>query len=197
MTDTDTPRPNRTVAIALAVTAAACLLAAAWTTSWLANPGVGDLSFGPRGCVSCCVDVATGGLASCTNGAFVDAFREMGTKVSGAFAPMGWATLGCCTLAALGLLAAAGLAALKKTPDLPIAPTTVALLGVMVSLITGCVFVATKPGPPGFVGVAWGFWAFGAGAVAGIASAQMLAKVLRPPDPDLLDGAMNPDDFST
>ena len=53
-------------------------------------------------------------------------------------------------------------------------------------MITGCIFVATKPGPLGFVGVSWSFWAFGAGTVVGIATAQMIAKLIRPIDPDLV-----------
>ena len=44
------------------------------------------------------------------------------------------------------------------------------------------VFVATKPGPPGMVGVGLSFWIFGVGAVMGIVGAQLLAKVNRPPD---------------
>jgi hypothetical protein len=66
----------------------------------------------------------------------------------------------------------------------PIAPTTIALLGVMIGLITGCVFIATKPGPTGMVGVGLSFWIFGVGCVMGIAAAQMMAKVNRPPDPE-------------
>jgi hypothetical protein len=54
----------------------------------------------------------------------------------------------------------------------------------MVGLISGCVFVATKPGPAGMVGVGMSFWLFGAGVVMGIVGAQMLAKVIRPPDPE-------------
>jgi hypothetical protein len=84
--------------------------------------------------------------------------------------------------AALGLLVAAGLAYARKTPDLRIAPTTIALLGGMLALISGCVFVATKPGPAGMVGVGSSFWLFGVGCVVGIVSAQLLARVNRPPD---------------
>ena len=98
-------------------------------------------------------------------------------------------------LAAASLVVAAGIAISGKKPQLPITPTTIALLGIMASLITGCVFVATKPGPAGFVGVGISFWVFGVGAVLGIAGAQMLAKVNRPPDPDLMEGAMNPENF--
>jgi hypothetical protein len=46
------------------------------------------------------------------------------------------------------------------------------------------VFVATKPGPTGMVGVGMSFWIFGAGCVMGIAGAQMMAKLNRPLEPE-------------
>jgi hypothetical protein len=65
----------------------------------------------------------------------------------------------------------------------------------MLALISACVFVATKPGGNGALGVGVGFWVFGGGAVLGIASAQLLARVIRPADPDLMADAMDPDQF--
>jgi hypothetical protein len=190
------PRDNRMLAVGLAIGAAALLMFAAFSRTWVARPVPMDIGFGPLGCRNCNL-VESGGNMS--NGAFITMLRGMGPQAaehaSGAFAPMGLATFGLCLIAGLGLMVAAGLGYAKQRRDLPIAPTTVALLALMVSLITGCVFVATKPGGPGFVGVSMGFWAFGIGAVMGIASAQMLAKLLRPVDPDLLDGAMNPEQY--
>jgi hypothetical protein len=189
-------KDNRMLAIGLAIGAAALLTFAAFSRTWLARPE--SIGFGPMGCQMC--NLSDGGESGMSNAAFVESMRStMGDEgvrnSSSAFAPMGWATFGLCLIAALGLLAAAGIAFKKKQPDLAMAPTTAALLALMVSLITGCVFVATKPGGPGFVGVALGFWAFGIGAVMGIVSAQMLAKINRPVDPDLLDGAMNPEQY--
>ncbi len=189
---------NRMLAIGLGVAAAALLMFAAFSRSWVARPAANDIGFGPMGCQNCAIfDGASGGDMS--NGAFIEAVRAMdpdsARTTSSAFAPMGWATFVVLLLSGLGLLAAAGLAYAKQRRDLPIAPTTIALLGLMISLITACVFVATKPGGPGFVGVSMGFWAYGIGAVMGIAAAQMLAKLLRPVDPDLLEGAMNPDHY--
>lgn len=185
-------KDTRMLAIGLAIAAAALLAFAAFSRTWVGRPdGIG---FGPMGCTEC--NLTSSG--SMSNAAFIEMLRGTGideTYTSGTFAPMGWATFGLCLVAALGLLGAAGLAIAKKRPDLPMAPTTAALLGIMIALITGCVFVATKPGGPGFVGVSMGFWAFGIGAVMGIASAQMLAKINRPVDPDLLDGAMDPDQY--
>jgi drug/metabolite transporter (DMT)-like permease len=194
---------KRWLGIGLAVAAAALLLYAALSRAWLHNPRLG-ISFGPGGCNNCCYlvgDAADG--CSLSNEGFVDSMRAMAKKLgdakamptSSAFAPMGWTTYVLCIVGALGLLATAALALAKRRPQLPISPASIALLAIMMSLITGCVFVATKPGPAGFVGVANGFWAFGIGTVAGIAGAQMLAKLIRPVDPDLLDDAMNPEQY--
>ena len=65
----------------------------------------------------------------------------------------------------LGLAGAAGLAIASKKLVLPMSPSTLALLAIMAGLITGCVFVAQKPGEAGYVGVGPSFWMFGAGAV--------------------------------
>ena len=185
-------KDTRMLAIGLAVAAAALLAFAAFSRTWVARPG--GIGFGPMGCTQCNLT----GSGDLSNAAFMEMLRGTGIDekfTSGTFAPMGWATFGLCLIASLGLLGAAGMAFKQKRPDLPMAPTTAALLAIMIALITGCVFIATKPGGPGFVGVAVGFWAFGIGAVMGIASAQMLAKINRPVDPDLLDDAMNPEQY--
>ena len=193
---------NRTLAIVLAAVAAGLLLFAAFSKNWVGRPAPIDIGFGPRGCHNCALITGEGGDMS--NFAFIELLRDKASEMFGsdeqahassAFAPMGMITFVLLLLASLGLLTSAGLAAKKIRRDLPIAPTTVALIGLMLSLLTACVFVATKPGGPGFVGVQLGFWCYGIGAVLGIASAQMLAKLLRPVDPDLLDGAMSPDQY--
>lgn len=117
--------------------------------------------------------------------------RGGGLKASGAFPITGFITMGLSILAAIGLIWSAVVALQKKRPEFKVAPTTIALLSIFVAMITGCIFVATKPGFAGMVGVSWSFWLFGAGTVAGIASAQMIAKLIRPIDPDL--AAANPE----
>jgi len=114
---------------------------------------------------------------------------------SGAFALCGWLALVGCGLAALSLAIAVMLVALRQRRMLPIMPTTTALLGIMLAIITGCVFVATKPGGSGFVGVSFGFWGFAVGIILGIASTLMLNGLLRPEDDDLLAEPMNADHF--
>lgn len=101
-----------------------------------------------------------------------------------AFPILGWITLVTCGIGAVSLLACALLALAKKRVHWPIMPTTTAILGIAIGLVTGCVFVAMKPGPPGYVGVSLGFWAFGVGVVVGVAAALMINKHLRPLDDD-------------
>jgi hypothetical protein len=194
-------KDNRSLAIGLALAAAACLVYACFSRQWLVNGSVyEEYGFGLRSNYTC--GQSFGEASECdepSNSEYVARMQELDSgssrNASGAFAPTGWATFVECLVAVLGLIAAAGIAIARKRPDLPMAPTTVALLAIMAALITGCVFVATKPGVAGFVGVGLSFWIFGIGSVLGIAGAQMLAKVNRPLDPDLMEDAMNPEHF--
>jgi hypothetical protein len=200
VSDEPQPKNHRVIGIVLALVAGAALAYAALTNQWLANGNVYEqISFGLRDMSQC---GSAFGEAPCdhySNSEFVAHMREFGgtaaMNTSGAFALMGWITLVASLIAALGLLAAAALAIAGKKPDLPMSPSTLALLGIIVGIITGCVFIATKPGPVGFVGAGLSFWVFGAGCVLGIAGAQMLARVNRPLDPDLMQDAMNADEF--
>jgi hypothetical protein len=201
--DDPAPSPrNPLVAVVLAITAAVALLFACFSTRWLANVGPdGSIEMGLRSTTECgSVGMLLGPEpGQCRTKGNADYAKEWDTPsasyYSAAFAPCGWISLVACLIAALGLAGAAGLGLAKKKPHLPVSPSTLGLLGIMAALITGCVFVATKPGPPGFVGVGITFWIFGIGAVLGIASSIMLAKINRPLDPDLMDDAMHPDQF--
>ena len=201
MSDEEAPkRPNRVLAVALAVVAGAGLVFAAVTDKWLTNGNdYEQISFGLRSMSQCGHVLGETPCDVRSNSAFVQQLREFGESAaintSSAFAPMGWITLVAALLAAFGLFGAAAIALTGKKPDLPMTPSTIALLGIIVGIITGCVFIATKPGPTGFVGAGLSFWVFGGGCVLGIAAAQMLAKVNRPLDPDLMHDAMNADEF--
>jgi hypothetical protein len=181
------------VGILLALIAAACLIAACFSHRWLANKHYGDFGYSPlafQECGATCESVSNFQVADIASDS---PFEE--NRVSMAFPVAGLVTFIVLLVAAAGLAGAAAISAANRRPSLPVSPTTFALLGIMIGLISGCVFVATKPGGVGAVGVAWSFWAFGIGSVAGIAGAQLLAKQIRPADPDLLDDAMNPDQF--
>jgi len=202
----ETPKKDtRMLALGLSVAAAVCMIYAGFTHRWLANGNKHmEYGFGLRNNFECATtfepsDFQMGEPApdakpteECTtrsNAEVVSDFEELEKTTheklaSSAFVPAGWVTLVAILLSSLGLLAAAALAWRTIAKDLPVAPTTIALLGGMVGLISGCVFVATKPGPPGMVGVGLSFWMFGVGVVMGIVGAQMLAKVIRPPDPE-------------
>jgi len=189
-----TPRePPRAVGVLVSLFAAGCLVVACFSHRWLANQHAGDLGYSPlsyQDCRTTCTTLSNFQVAELTKNS---PFSER--RTSSAFPIAGLATFGVLLVAAAGLVVAAALAAAHRRPNLPISPTTFALLGLMLGLITGCVFVATRPGDLGGVGVSWSFWAFGIGSVAGIAGAQLLARQIRPKDPDLLHDAMNADQF--
>ena len=66
------------------------------------------------------------------------------------------------------------------------------LLGACLGLITGCIFVAVKPGGVGAIGVTWPFFVFGTAIVMGVAACQMLAKAFGPPEYDPYADPMAP-----
>ena len=181
-----------------------------------------EVSFGPRGVALCnmrkssdgaCLELSNGMLvdnwrkdlddarkAAAENPADEDAVAvaallEKTLHSSAAFPVFGWIAMVACLLGALSLAIGVILIAAKKRIAWPIMPTTTALLSLIVGLVAGPVFVALKPGAPGFVGVSIGFFAFGGGVVIGIGAAIMQNKLMRPHDPDLLEGAMDPDQF--
>jgi hypothetical protein len=205
------PPDRRILGVVLALVAAGALAFACITKVWLYNPRNKSLMEVGFGLVSNfeCESEATN-CRTMTNSALVQEWQaelakirkeakdspsdlsivafaanaEKELRAPSAFPPLGWVTLVACGLAALSLLACAVLVLAKKRIAWPIMPTTIAILGIAVGLITGCVFVAMKPGPPGYVGVGLGFWAFGGGVVVGIAAALMINKHLRPRDED-------------
>lgn len=114
---------------------------------------------------------------------------------SSAWAPVGWVAFIALGLGALMLLVSAGFVLARRKLQWPVMPTTIALLAIAIALVTGCMFGALKPGPTGYVGVSFGFIAFGLGAILGFTAALLLNKLLRPEDQDLLEDAMNPEQF--
>ena len=202
--DDDTTQPesaeHRGIGILLALVAMAALGFSLVSQRWLLSPG-GGTGFGLRDSFVCYADGADSSVQRCdiesnldfvADRAQLDDLREHVTAV---FPICGWATCALIGVGLLGLLLTTIIAVARKRPQWPIAPTTIALAPVMLAMITGCVFVATKPGETSFVGVAIGFWVFGAGAVAAIIASLLLSRALRPADVDLTADAINPDDF--
>jgi hypothetical protein len=185
-----------------ALVAAAALIFACFSSRWLVNAGSdGEVMMGLRSTTECgSIGILLGPqpneCRTLADAAYAEEWKgATGQYYSAAWSPFGLTTTNACFAAALGLLGAAAIGFLKTKPNLPFSPSTVALLGGMIGLVSGCVFIATKPGPGGFVGVGVTFWIFGSGAVGGILLAIMLAKSNRPEDPDLMHDAMDPDQF--
>ena len=112
---------------------------------------------------------------------------DLPKKPGTSFAYFGLITLALCLLAAAVMLAAGILGLKGKFVRSPIALSTVGLLAACLGLITGCIFVAVKPGDMGpmrTLGVSWPFFLFGAAVVGGVAGCQMLAKAFGPPEYD-------------
>lgn len=88
-------------------------------------------------------------------------------------------------VASAGLLVGAVLALANKRVELPVMPTTFAVLGIAVSIITGCIFIATKPDFSDANMVGWSFITFGGAAVLGLAAVFPLNRAIRPIDTEL------------
>lgn len=116
-------------------------------------------------------------------------------RISGAFAVCGILAFIGSLVAAVSLAIACVLVLLRKRPDLPVMPTTTAILGLMLGIVGGCVFIAVKPPVSDDIVIAYGFWGFAGGSILGIASTLMLNRNLRPEDEEFAPGAMNADDF--
>ena len=101
------------------------------------------------------------------------------------FPVVGMITFVCALIAAAGLLAGGVLALSGKRPELPIMPTTIAVLGLIGSIIAGCIFVATKPDMIEQMVVGWTFMAYGGAAVVGLAAVFPLNRAIRPIDVEL------------
>jgi hypothetical protein len=175
-------KDNRMLGVGLSAASGLGLLVASFTHGWLVNIGY---------------DRAVSLWSSCEDGQCTSNFgvysnlKEIaerigddGPAVSSLWPVCGLVTILCCIAGGLGLLATAFFGFQNKRVTWPVQPTTVALLGIMLGLITGCVFIATKPGGVGHVGVGWSFWIYGIGSVVGIVGAQMLNKLIKPVDPD-------------
>ena len=183
--------PPRALGVTLAAVAAGCLVVACFSHRWLVATNRAEAGYSPLEYQQCTPACAASSNFQVFRSTLNYPFEE--DRVSRAFPVAGAIAFIALGVAVAGLVTAAAIAAADRRPDLPVSPTTFALLGLMIGLLSGCVFVGTKP--PGSLGVSWGFLAFGVGAVTGIAATYLLARQIRPRDPDLLHDAMNLDQF--
>jgi hypothetical protein len=201
---------KRTVAIVLAVVAAAGLGVGAFGNRWLALPAAQETAYegttfersagmGLRAYEKC-----TRTCKSVTNFELVDLLEAEIKRIEAYNLTVpakdqralprspwnGWPVVGvmtfvCALIAAAGLLVGALLALAGKRVSLPIMPTTVAVLGLAGGIIAGCIFVATKPDLDDPLVVGWTFITFGAAAVVGLAAVFPLNRAIRPIDTEL------------
>lgn len=183
------PRDHRMIAIGLCIAAIVCFGYAAFSHRWLENTQ-GGVSAGVSliGFEVCSFEECQ----SISNFAMIAELKKNTPRrqepPSGMFAPAGVITMGLSLLSVIALGGSVFLAWKRKRLALRVPTTSIALLAIMGALLTGCLFIAKKPGgETGYdaVGVGPSFWAFAIACVAGIAGAQMLAKYIKPIDPDL------------
>lgn len=192
-------RRNRALAIVFAFAAAAGLVVAAFGPRWLTEPDHEKGGFGLTTYRECMVQCTTGSISE-----LLDALDEEIAKIElmnaklpaqeqmaipknpwRGFAIVGMITFIASLVAAGGLVAGAVLALAGKRPELPIMPTTLAVLGLAFAIITGCIFVATKPASVSTMEVGWTFLTFGGAVVTGLASVFPLNRAIRPIDHEL------------
>lgn len=193
-------KSKRALAIVLAVIASGALVTGAVTDKWLAGTIDDDTAIGLRG-ARVCLDHDCG---AGTNFEVVEAVEayiqhivEYNAHVSEqqmrvvprdpwhGWPVMGWIAFVTSLVTAAGLMVGAAFAIAGRRLDWAVMPTSVAVLGLIGAIITGCVFVATKPDAIDLVGVGWSFLVFGGGVVLGLAAVFPLNRQLRPIDEDL------------
>lgn len=182
----------RLTSVALCLVAATLLTAACMSKRWLANgTGPDSIGYGLIRFTECI------GGACQTHPSDVEPIaltkRLPREHLSPVFPIAGWTTMGASALAIVALAACALIGLFRQRLALPIAPSSLALLGLLVAMVSGSLFIATKPGGLGRVGVDWSFVVFSAAVVIGIVAAQRISKEIRPIDPELeaLEQMMN------
>jgi hypothetical protein len=173
-------------AAALAFAAALALAWASFSGDWMvARRADGPQYFGLRATRMCVRGVEGMSEEACigqSNLEFVeDSARAGGERATAAFAYAGWACSVALWIAIAGLVVAAGLMLAGRFVARPIAPTTLALLGLAAGLISGVFFVALKPSPE--LGPNVACYGFAFGELAGIVATILVARI-RPRDPE-------------
>jgi hypothetical protein len=199
---------RRGTAIALAFISAAALVVGAFGDRWLQTPegigfelndvpyrsgNLGLLSF--AACETECTTTSNSDLMDALDtwiatlkernqGAPINLQRLIPHPPWHGFPVVGIITLVAALLAAAGLMSGALLALAGKRMEMVIMPTTIAVLGLAIGIINGCLVLATKP-DVGEMGVGWTFVAWGAGAVIGLAAVFPLNRAIRPIDEEI------------
>lgn len=182
--DHDVRSNSRLISVALCLVAATLLTAACMSKRWLANgSGADSLSYGLIRFTECIEGKCQTHPSDVEPVALTK--RLPREHLSPAFPIAGWVTLGASALAIVALATCALLGLLGRRLALPIAPSSLALLGLLVAMVAGALFIANKPGGLGRVGVDWSFVVFSGAVIIGIVATQRIAKEIRPIDPEL------------
>jgi hypothetical protein len=202
---------RRVVAILLAFVSAAGLAVGAFGDRWLATPYGDDISLGAGAssersagiglreyerCHASCSAISNFELVDLLDKR-IEEIREQNKTLPlkeqqalprppwHGFPVVGIMALVAALIASAGLLVGGILALAGKRVDMAIMPTTIAVLGLTLSIITGCIFIATKPDFAETLVVGWTFITFGIAAVLGLAAVFPLNRAIRPIDTEL------------
>jgi len=208
---------KRVLAIVLAFVASIVLVVSVFAQYWLSSPSWGDkVHIGLRSFTRCqnerCVSISNSELMDVLEQDIELVKKKNKELPAGAqmtvprapwhgFPVVGIITLVAAFVAAAGLIVGAVLALARQRRELPIMPTTIAVIGLALGIITSCIFVATKPdvfnyaamlaphAPLEDIIVSWSFILFGGGAVMGLAAVFPLNRQIRPIDVELGEAA--------
>lgn len=199
------PQKSRMTPILLAIVGAAGLVVAAFGPRWLADPDHSAIGFGLTTFEECVTS------STCTSGSIADLLDKIDLEIAQTiarnetlppreqvavprkpwrgFPVVGMIAFIASLVAAGGLLVGAALAVANKRPEVPIMPTTIAVLGLFFAIVAGCVFVATKPAAVQSMEVGWSFFVFGGGIVTSLGAVFPLNRLIRPIDEELGEGS--------
>ena len=182
---------SRWLAVAAGGVAIVLLVAALFGHRVLVDAtGMSDLRCGLRVCDFChakgCDTLSTIQTVDDIQAARGDASAAWGYSGTIAW----WAAL----IASIGLALAVGMVASRRYFRIPLlSPTTIALVGGSISLIGGCVYVATKPEGVGVTRIGWTFWVFAVGVVTAVVSSFLLSRQLGLLEPEFDPGESPPE----
>lgn len=177
---------RRAIALVIGLVAIAGLASGLFVHKVLVDEDAGSsMACGLRACDS------TYGEATVTtsNLQLIDDKRAAHEDVSSVWGYAGLTAWIAALVAIVGLALALIMVATKKYVRIPImTPTTIALTFGAIALVSGCVFVASKPAGIGVTQIGWTFWSFGGGSVVAVIAAFLLSRQLALIEPEFDPG---------
>ena len=171
------------LAIGFATVAALCLAGTVLSHRWLVTEYASDDGFSPWSFQSCADE--HGARTTCHIDGNAEVLDVIARSAGGSpppsplFVPTGTLTFFAGLVAAAGLLIAAGLAAAGRV-RVPVSPTTITTLAIVVSGFSAMLFVGTRPGMSPAVGGPFqtgaAAFVFAIGAVVGLLATRRLAR---------------------